>query len=325
MGPLFGAVVARALDEWWEGLGRPDPYIVVEAGAGTGTLARDVLAAAPECGPALRYVLVERSGALRERQAARLPLELPSLVLGPAGAGDEDGEAAHGSGQLATSLAGFPGQRFTGVVLANELLDNLPFVLVERRGHAWSEVRVGWGVGGAEEVLVPAAPDLATEAERLAPAAPEGGRVPLQHEAARWLRGAVSALERGRLVVVDYADASASLAARPWLDWVRTYRGHSRGGHPLDDPGGQDVTCEVAVDQLAHSRVPDCDGSQAAFLAAHGIEELAAAARAGWQAGAAKGDLAALRHKSRIGEAAALLDPAGLGGFRVLEWVIGSL
>ncbi len=323
MGPLFGAVVARALDEWWGGLGQPDPFIVVEAGAGTGTLARDILAAGPACSPALHYVLVERSDALRARQAGRLPLELPSLVPGPAGTGDEDGEAAQGSGPLATSLAGFPGQRFTGVVLANELLDNLPFVLLERHGDAWSEVRVGWGVDGAEEVLVPAAPALAAEAERLAPAAPEGGRVPLQHEAARWLRGAVSALERGRVVVVDYADASASLAARPWLDWVRTYRGHSRGSHPLDDPGGQDVTCEVAVDQLARTRMPENDRNQADFLSAHGIDELVAAARAGWEAGAAKGDLAALRHKSRVTEAAALLDPTGLGAFRVVEWAIG--
>ncbi|MGI8685963.1 MAG: SAM-dependent methyltransferase [Acidimicrobiales bacterium] len=324
MGPLFGAVLARALDAWWDDLGHPDPFVVVEAGAGTGTLARDVLAAGPACSPTLRYVLVERSDALRERQAARLPLELSSLVLGPTGTGDDDDdEAAQGSGPLATSLAGFPGQPFTGVVLANELLDNLPFRLVERQGDAWAEVRVGWGAGGAEEVLVPAAPDLEAEAHRLAPAAPDGGRVPLQHEAARWLRGAVSALERGRIVVVDYADASASLAARPWLDWVRTYRGHSRGGHPLDDPGSQDITCEVAVDQLGRSRAPDSDRSQTEFLTAHGIEELVAAARAGWEAGARRGDLAALRHKSRIGEASALLDPTGLGGFRVLEWSVG--
>jgi SAM-dependent MidA family methyltransferase len=40
VGPLFGAVVARALDRWWDGLGRPDPFVVVDAGAGPGTLAR---------------------------------------------------------------------------------------------------------------------------------------------------------------------------------------------------------------------------------------------------------------------------------------------
>ena len=75
VGPLFGAVIARALDTWWAGLGCPDPYVVVEAGAGAGALARSVLDAAPSCAPALRYVLVERSAALRD--AARPDPERP--------------------------------------------------------------------------------------------------------------------------------------------------------------------------------------------------------------------------------------------------------
>src|SRR3954465_4393107 len=56
VGPLFGAVLARALDAWWRELGRPDPYVVVDAGAGPGTLARSVLRAGPACATALRYV-----------------------------------------------------------------------------------------------------------------------------------------------------------------------------------------------------------------------------------------------------------------------------
>src|SRR5262245_10370174 len=75
VGPLFGAVLARALDEWWRELGRPDPFMVVDAGAGPGTLARSVLAAAPAFAPALRYVLVERSAAQRRLHGERLLLE----------------------------------------------------------------------------------------------------------------------------------------------------------------------------------------------------------------------------------------------------------
>src|ERR1700737_1513184 len=84
LGPLSGAVTARALDQCWEDLGRPDPFFVVEAAAGAGTLARHILAAQPACGPALRYVLVERSPALRAAQEERLPIEQPAAVLGPA-------------------------------------------------------------------------------------------------------------------------------------------------------------------------------------------------------------------------------------------------
>ena len=61
VGPLFGAVVARFLDAEWKRLGRPEPFTVVDAGAGPGTLARSVLAAEPECSAAMRYVAVEVS------------------------------------------------------------------------------------------------------------------------------------------------------------------------------------------------------------------------------------------------------------------------
>src|SRR5438309_1141925 len=145
VGPLFGCVVARALDAWWEELGRPDPYVVVEAGAGAGTLARDVLAAAPTCGPALRYVLVERSAPLRARQRGRLPLEPPRQVLGPVVSGQDSDEGAHavpGIGPLVTSLGELPTGPFIGVILANELLDNLPVRILERTHNSWSEVRV---------------------------------------------------------------------------------------------------------------------------------------------------------------------------------------
>ena len=54
VGPLFGALVARHLDQVWGRLGAPDPFVVVEVGAGRGRLAADVLRAEPECAPALR-------------------------------------------------------------------------------------------------------------------------------------------------------------------------------------------------------------------------------------------------------------------------------
>jgi len=74
VGSLFGALIARAVDGWWDQLGRPDPFLVVDAGAGRGQLARDVLRAEPRCAAALRYVLVERSAGLRAAQAEGLSL-----------------------------------------------------------------------------------------------------------------------------------------------------------------------------------------------------------------------------------------------------------
>jgi SAM-dependent MidA family methyltransferase len=88
----------------------------------------------------------------------------------------------------------------------------------------------------------------------------------------------------------------------------------------LENLGKQDVTCEVAVDQLATVKRPLLDRSQRDWLRAWGIDELVAESRAEWGERAHVGDLAAIEARSRISESDALLDPAGLGGFRVLEW-----
>jgi SAM-dependent MidA family methyltransferase len=314
VGPLFGAVVARALDAWWREAGEPSTFVVVEAGAGPGALARSVLAAAPACATALRYVLVERAGAQRATHAEHLVIESPAAAFASVpDPEDDDGRLPAPRGPIVVSLAELPRLPGPCVVLANELLDNLPFVVHERTGEGWAEVRVGAdGGGGLVELLVPT--EAATDLD-----APLGARIPVQREAAAWIREALDlAHPGGRVVAIDYVATTAELAQRPWTEWVRTYRQHERGGPPLDALGTQDITCEVAVDQLP---APSSDRTQAEWLRAHGIGELVEEGRRVWQERAAIGDLTAVRARSRVTEAEALLDPAGLGAFRVLEWV----
>ena len=325
VGPLFAAVIARALDGWWAELGRPDPFTVIEVAAGSGSLAQGVLAAEPECLGALTYVLVERSAALRDQQRSRLPVADATLAF-PPGAEDVDGPSTEGGlGPRVVSLGEMPTLPVTGVVLANELLDNLVFRLLERGpDDSWLEVRVG--LTGDDlpftELTVPADEADTRLADRLAPEAPEGARLPIQRAAADWLVRALAVVERGRVVVLDYGTDTADLAARPPGEWIRTYREHRRGGPPLDALGSQDLTVEVALDQLSVVRPPGVHRSQAEFLAAHGIDELVAEGRRVWQERAHLGDLEAIRARSRVGEAEALTDPAGLGAFHVLEWPI---
>ena len=317
VGPLFGAVLSRALDTWWTQLGCPDPFVVVDAGAGTGTLARSVLAAAPVCAQALHYVMVERSPALREQHGEHLALSPPATSLGVAGAGD---------GPVVVSLGELPATAFSGVVIANELLDNLAFDLLTRTSDGWGEVLIGAATDGTlERHLVPASDAAAMAGDRLAAQAPEGAIIPWQRQAGEWVRDALERLERGRLVVVDYAvESTSDLVGRPIDEWLRTYRDHDTAGDPLAGVGTADITVEVCIDQLAHAAgEPTSVITQAELLRAHGIDELVDEGRRIWHERAHVGDLEAVRGRSRITEAEALLDPRGLGAFRVVEWVRG--
>ena len=312
VGPLFGRLIARLADRCWEQLGSPGAFTLVDAGAGRGTLARSVLRAAPECAPALRYVLVERSDALRGGH--RPLLERPP---GPCAALE--------------SRADLPSGRFDGLVVANELFDNLPVRLLERTAAGWEEVWVappaaavptGAPPSRPTEVLVPVPPKVAARADALAPAAPLGGRIPLAWGAVAWVGRVLGLLRRGALVALDYTDSSASLAARPAGEWLRTYRDGVRGHDPLVAPGSADITCEVPLDQLlaAHPGAEVCE--QAGFLRRLGIDDLVVEGRSVWSDRAGVGDLAALEARSSIGEAEALCDPSGLGAFTVAIWQV---
>lgn len=338
VGACFGAVLASALDEWWNGLGCPDPFIVADCGAGPGTLVVTILAARPACLSALRYVMVETSEAFRdEHSGRRLPLVAShelfgSVVLdtegGRSGLGnvavDDPGEgwrsrpSAPDGGPMVASVPVLPECEFH-VVIANELLDNLAFNVLERTGDHWSEVRVGHRAEGFYELPVPAGPADSALADRLVPRPVDGMRIPVLADAHSWLRDVLAKVTRGgRLVCFDYGATSAELAARAGA-WLRTYRGQDRGHQPLVGLGHFDITIDVPFDQLAPT--PSQIRTQGDFLRAHGLDAVVAAAEERWRSGASIGDLAALKARSIPTEATVLTDPTGLGAFLVAEWV----
>ena len=216
------------------------------------------------------------------------------------------------------SVGEIPPGPITGVIIANELLDNLPFRLAVY-DDGWREAFVVEGPGGRwNETLSDRFDPIPAVLPR---SAALGARAPLQDAAGAWVAAACSRLRSGTVVMLDYAVAStASLVMRPWREWLRTYRDHQRGAHYLAHPGSQDITSEVAIDQLPE---PDTVRSQAQWLQLHGIDELVDDGKRYWSDHAGRPDLTALRMRSRIAESEALLDPTGLGGFTVCEWRTG--
>ena len=290
VGPLFAAVVARYLDDCWNELGCPDSFDVVEVGAGPGTLARGIFDAQPQCLSAMKYVAVEISKSQRAMH--------PDFV---------------------ESAEEFPDRIIQGVVLANELLDNLPFKLFVFDG-TWKEAFVGLGDGGRFVEVLRTVNNIP---EVLPASAPLGSRAPIQVAASQWMLDVTQKLSRGKVLVFDYCSESTSeIAVTPWREWLRTYKDHMSGEHYLLKPGSQDITSQVMVDQLLVAIPELVVTKQSDWLQHWGIHDLVSEGARYWEQHKSSPDIFAMKMRSRANEAHVITDVSGVGAFSVLEMAV---
>ena len=286
VGPLFGEVVAGFMDEVWEDLGQPRQFDFVECGSGPGTLARSIFAAKPKCRGSLNYVAVEISDSQRK---------------------------LHPSGVV--SVRDMPGGPINGIIFANELLDNIPFRLFVFDGKWKESYVVDDGSGKFIEVLINTSENFDFLPER----APHGSRVPVQEQARIWVQTAVSRLNSGKVILIDYcSESTTDICNTPWRNWLRTYKSHELGSHYLNEPGSQDITTQVLLDQLRLVAPNIQVESQSTWLSKHGIELMVKEGKEHWDAHRLNPNLLTIKMLSRVSEAAALLDENGLGGFSVI-------
>jgi len=279
--PLFARAVAELLCRVDEALGRPDPLDFVDMAAGRGELAGGVLAALP-AGVAARtrayaVEIADRPAGLDHRIEWRA--ELPETV--------------------------------TGLLFANEWLDNVPVDVVETDAAGVAR-RVLVRADGAERLGEPVA---GAEAEWLArwwpPAAEEGLRAEIGLPRDTAWASAVSCVERGLAVAVDYAH---TVDTRPPFGTLTGFR-EGRETAPVPD-GSCDITAHVALDACAlpGGRVL----TQRAALRALGV----AGARPPLSL-ASTDPAAYVRALASAGEAAELTAAGGLGDFGWLVQPVG--
>lgn len=288
VGPVFGHLIANWLDQLWTEIQKPKDFQVIEVGAGCGTLARTILDSEPKCLESGSYVMVERSEELRKE---------------------------HPTSEKLVSTMQMPEGPIVGAVIANELLDNLPFDLLEGDGNCWKEVCIDLMDDQFIEILT-------TEKDPPIEIAPlKGARIPVQTQSNNWIKDVIEKMSKGSILLFDYGSTTQEMSQRHQDSWLRTFKRHFRGDSPLEDVGNQDVTVEVAIDQLPKGF---SISKQKQFLENQGINKLVEEGRKIWEESSSIGDLKAVKARSRITEADALLDPKGLGGFFVFEWKIGS-
>ena len=243
VGPLFGQLLAAQIAGMWSVLREQGAteFHLVEAGAGDGRLARDMLDAIateqPDLYEALRVTLVERSDAARERHGE---------VLG-----------AHPDTITVESAASLP-QAITGAIVANELLDALPVHVVVMTAGGLREVHVGETAGELGEVLLPPAnADIERLIENTGVTIPQGVRAEVGLAAVDWIEHASRSIDRGFLLVLDYGHDAAALNSEAHAGGTLVaYRGHmAESGGWLDTPGCRDLTAHVNLTAVRNAAI----------------------------------------------------------------------
>lgn len=222
---------------------RPAPdFDLVEAGAGNAQLSTDILRAARRRDPGvydrIRLHLVEASA--HARAAARTTL----------------GESADRLVSLVSSIDSLP-SAFTGVLLANELLDALPVHQVVMRPEGLREVYVTSTSTHAPLTTCEgplSTPALADHLDRLSVRLEPGWRAEINLRAIDWLREAARRLSRGFIVIIDYGHEARELYSESHADGTLTTFAHHVAEGPVDAsatpswlryPGEQDITAHV--------------------------------------------------------------------------------
>jgi SAM-dependent MidA family methyltransferase len=219
MSPLFGRTLAVQLAEALDRTGTDELW---EFGAGTGALARELLACLGH--RIRRYTIVELSASLRERQREALQ-PWPDRV------------------QWASELP----QAMQGVVVGNEVLDAMPVKLLARKARTWHErgVRIADGALAWE--------DRPTELRP--PVDPEGAGdylTEIHPQAEAFMRTLAERLATGAAFFIDYGFPEAEYYhAQRHMGTLMCHRGHMADPDPLDAPGEKDITAHVNFTGIA--------------------------------------------------------------------------
>src|SRR5207245_11510553 len=265
---------------------------LVEAGAGRGILMRDLLSALErERSDAVRGVrpaIVEVSPRMRGQQS--LALE---------GRDRRWASVAHSRAPI------------QGVLFANEVLDAFPVHVLIRTPEGVRELFVGEQSGALVEVLRVPSQDLRW---RVPESVPLGGRWETSPAAEGWVASLAGAVVSGYVVLGDYGGEETDLLTRDGAGTIRGFAGHRLISDPLAEPGRHDLTASVdftAIRRAAEGAGLRFAGSamQREVLLALGIRETAARAAT---------PIDQLRAASRRSAVDELLDPNGLGAFRIV-------
>jgi SAM-dependent MidA family methyltransferase len=235
---VFGRLIAREIARMWQSMGRPSEFQIVEAGAGNGRLACDVMDAIAELEPALYDTvtcrLIEAEPTLAETQRKMLQAHASRLAWST--------PAELAAGALA----------ITGCILSNELIDALPVHIVEMTSSGLCEVMVtADGDNFCEKHGPLSTIELQRYFDRIEVNLSVGQRAEVHLAADGWISGVASSLQRGFVITIDYGFLAPELYGSMRMNGtLLCYHRHKVEEDPYIRVGLQDITTHVDFTSL---------------------------------------------------------------------------
>ena len=249
--PVFGALIARQLEQMWHLLGDPPVFHVIEVGSGDGALAQSIVQACWRMAPRLAQVLYYVAADYEPRW-----LPLPAHTFDwDNGTGDGISPSRRdvilGVQRVKTEgLRAF--RNVVGCILCNELIDNFPVHRFVIQGGSVKEVFVTSAGGHLTEVLdEPSSPRIAERLSSLGVSLPEGYRGEVNLAMEDWTGQLSRALDRGFILTIDYGQLATDLySLQNHQGTLVCYHRHVVSRDPYQDIGHQDMTCQVDFTSL---------------------------------------------------------------------------
>ncbi|WEK21433.1 MAG: SAM-dependent methyltransferase [Candidatus Pedobacter colombiensis] len=227
--PVFGAIVAKQLEEMWAYMGST-AFTIVEYGAGTGDLCRSILDHLKNnerMYKELRYCIIEKSPVMCNQEAKHLTEKV----------------------EWYNSIQEI--KEINGCVLSNELVDNFAIHRVVMQDELM-EVFVDHQ-NGFSETLYPASAKLRNYFSELNVDLPRGYCAEINLQALDWMAEIASALKSGYVLTIDYGCQNSELyKASKSQGTLLCYHKHAVNDSPYDHIGEQDMTCHINFSALAH-------------------------------------------------------------------------
>jgi SAM-dependent MidA family methyltransferase len=251
---VFGRLLARQFEEMWRALGSPQQIELRELGPGRALFAQDVLGWSekkfPDFFRALRYVLSERSPALRERIKKTLAHHFESgkavcelEVLGGEKIGKSTTSVVPGMAQKEGASA----PEVPTILFANEFFDALPVEILNAKGSLRIDTRDGRFI----ERWTEPSPEELEFLDRYSIHPEPGERIEAALAAQRAMEQTAAQIQGGFLLAIDYGYTREQQLAGRHRGTLKALRQHSISANPYEAPGEQDITADVNFTALA--------------------------------------------------------------------------